>query len=130
MLADELTLALDVIVQRIYITASKENAKRFWHDDNISTPGICMLSVADRMAIMYASEMVEIGDIKSIFEELLHPYTRTLNTLPSCKKRNIHQRIHRTKRKRIKRIPIDKAVNTTIDALTSLRNASIEKSLY
>jgi ABC-type dipeptide/oligopeptide/nickel transport system ATPase component len=90
-----------------------------------------MLSVADRMAIMYASEMVEIGDIKSIFEELLHPYTRTLiDALPSYKKRNIHQRIHRTKRKRIKRIPIDKAVNTTTDALTSLRNASIEKSLY
>jgi ABC-type dipeptide/oligopeptide/nickel transport system ATPase component len=45
-----------------------------------------MLSVANRMAIMYASEMVEIDLIKSIFEELLHPYTHTLNTLPSYEK--------------------------------------------
>jgi ABC-type dipeptide/oligopeptide/nickel transport system ATPase component len=45
-----------------------------------------MLSVANRMAIMYAGEMVEIDLIKSIFEELLHPYTHTLNTLPSYEK--------------------------------------------
>ena len=34
--------------------------------------------VADRMAVMYAGQVVEMGDILSIFDEPLHPYTKAL----------------------------------------------------
>lgn len=40
-------------------------------------------NLADRVAVMYAGEIVEIADSSGIFEEPLHPYTRgLLNSLP------------------------------------------------
>lgn len=39
--------------------------------------------LADRIAVMYAGEIVELADPSSIFEDPLHPYTRgLLNSLP------------------------------------------------
>jgi len=39
--------------------------------------------LADRVAVMYAGEIVEISDSSSLFERPLHPYTRgLLNSLP------------------------------------------------
>ena len=39
--------------------------------------------LADRVAVMYAGEIVEIADSSSIFKEPLHPYSRgLLNSLP------------------------------------------------
>ena len=32
-------------------------------------------SMADRVLVMYAGEMVEYGDVKTIFEDPKHPYT-------------------------------------------------------
>lgn len=34
--------------------------------------------MADRIAVMYAGQIVEVGDRNSIFQNPLHPYTRTL----------------------------------------------------
>jgi peptide/nickel transport system ATP-binding protein len=39
--------------------------------------------VADRMAVMYAGNVVEDGSVDAIFEEQKHPYTRLLlSTIP------------------------------------------------
>lgn len=39
--------------------------------------------LADRVAVMYAGEIVELADTSSVFEEPLHPYSRgLLNSLP------------------------------------------------
>ena len=39
--------------------------------------------VADRVAVMYAGEVVEAGDVREVFENPKHPYTKALlETLP------------------------------------------------
>jgi oligopeptide/dipeptide ABC transporter ATP-binding protein len=43
---------------------------------------------ADRIAVMYAGKLVEVGDTKSMFENALHPYTEALlHSVPNLKKR-------------------------------------------
>jgi peptide/nickel transport system ATP-binding protein len=79
LLADEPTSALDVVVQRAILQLLKRMQKDFGMTIILVSHDIHMLGVVvDRMAIMYAGEIVEIGDVKSIFEEPLHPYTRAL----------------------------------------------------
>ena len=40
--------------------------------------------MADRVAVMYAGEIVEIADVNELFANPLHPYTRSLlNSIPS-----------------------------------------------
>jgi ABC-type dipeptide/oligopeptide/nickel transport system ATPase component len=34
--------------------------------------------VADRVAVMYAGKMVEVGDVRQIFKDPQHEYTRSL----------------------------------------------------
>jgi oligopeptide/dipeptide ABC transporter ATP-binding protein len=43
--------------------------------------------MADRIGVMYAGELVEMGDVFSIFDNPLHPYTRLLmEALPRIRK--------------------------------------------
>ena len=42
-----------------------------------------MASIADKVAVMYAGEIVEYGTVEEIFYEPKHPYTRSLlSSLP------------------------------------------------
>jgi len=44
--------------------------------------------IADRIAVMYAGKIVEIGDVFQIFERPYHPYTRLLmGSLPRMNKK-------------------------------------------
>src|SRR5699024_7852508 len=39
--------------------------------------------MADRVAVMYAGQIVEVADVNRLFENPLHPYTRSLlNSMP------------------------------------------------
>ena len=41
--------------------------------------------MADRVAVMYAGQIVEIADVYTLFENPLHPYTRSLlNSVPNA----------------------------------------------
>ena len=41
--------------------------------------------MADRVAVMYAGQIVEIADVNTLFENPLHPYTRSLlNSVPNA----------------------------------------------
>ena len=41
--------------------------------------------MADRVAVMYAGQIVEIADVHTLFENPLHPYTRSLlNSIPNA----------------------------------------------
>jgi oligopeptide/dipeptide ABC transporter ATP-binding protein len=88
-LADEPTSALDVVVQRqVMDTLANVQARigaaviLVGHDMGV------MAQFVDRLAVMYAGRLFEIGPIEQMFEEPLHPYTQLLiATLPSLEER-------------------------------------------
>ena len=58
-------------------------------------------SMVDRIAVMYAGQFVEVGDVLDVYEHPKHPYTRALlDAIPS-----LHDDI--TTRRSIKGNPID-----------------------
>ena len=88
-IADEPTSALDVVVQRI-VAQTLLDVKRtlgvsmilIGHDMGL------MAQLVDRIAVMYAGNIVEIAPVKAIFAEPLHPYTQLLlASIPSVKER-------------------------------------------
>jgi peptide/nickel transport system ATP-binding protein len=89
-IADEPTSALDVVVQRqVMDTLDAVQAQLgaavilVGHDMGL------MAQFVDRIAVMYAGRLVEIGPVEQIFEESLHPYSRLLiATLPSLEVRS------------------------------------------
>lgn len=88
-IADEPTSALDVISQRAVIEALIDERRRI--GSSIILVGHDMAvqaQVADRIAIMYAGRLLEIGKARSIFAEPLHPYTqRLIASIPSVRVR-------------------------------------------
>lgn len=86
-LLDEPTTALDVITQWYIMDLLKQI-----HDDLgitmiFLTHDISVISgIIDRIAVMYAGEVVEYGDVETVFEEPSHPYTKgLLNAIPTLK---------------------------------------------
>ena len=88
-IADEPTSALDVIVQRIVAQTILDIRERL----NVSMIIIghdmgLMAQLVDRLAIMYAGNMVEIAPVENAFAEPLHPYTQLLiESIPSITER-------------------------------------------
>ena len=88
LLADEPTTALDVTVQLKLLDLFKRLAKEqglaillVTHDLGVAA---CL---ADRVGIMYAGRMIEIGDTDEIFYDPRHPYTwGLLGALPSAER--------------------------------------------
>lgn len=82
---DEPTTALDVVVQRSILEKIEELRKKEKFSTVFITHDISLLfEMANKIAIMYAGEMVEIGDAKKVYTQPLHPYTKGLiEALPS-----------------------------------------------
>lgn len=79
LIADEPTTALDVTVQARIIELIKELQGR--HKSAvlyISHDLSLVRRVCDRVAVMYAGRVVEVGPTEEIFANPLHPYTRGL----------------------------------------------------
>jgi peptide/nickel transport system ATP-binding protein len=85
MIMDEPTTALDVVMQKEIMQQIEELKERLGFSILFITHDLSLLvEFSDRIAVMYAGEIVEIGPAKRIFEEPLHPYTRGLmNSFPS-----------------------------------------------
>jgi oligopeptide/dipeptide ABC transporter ATP-binding protein len=76
LIADEPTTALDVTVQAQILKLLAELRARF----------AVVSQVADRIAVMYAGNLVELGSKREIFHAAAHPYTRgLLNAVPTLK---------------------------------------------
>lgn len=84
-IADEPTSALDVVVQRqVMETIDRVQAELgaavilIGHDMGL------MVQFVDRMVVMYAGKVAEMGSIRSLFTQPLHPYTQALiSSLPT-----------------------------------------------
>ncbi|WML43374.1 ABC transporter ATP-binding protein [Neobacillus sp. PS3-40] len=84
-IADEPTTALDVTIQAQIMDLLKDLQKQMKTGIILITHDLGVVAeMADRVAVMYAGEIVEFTDVKSLFKNPLHPYTRSLlNSIPS-----------------------------------------------
>jgi peptide/nickel transport system ATP-binding protein len=82
---DEPTTALDVVVQRDILTQIVELKDRLGFSILFITHDLSLLlELADRIAVMYAGQLLEIGTAAQIHEAPAHPYTKgLLNSFPS-----------------------------------------------
>ncbi len=87
--ADEATTSLDVIVEAKLVDQLREVRDTYGVSILAITHNIALVAeMADRIAVMYAGNLVELGDVMKIFDEPLHPYTKGL--LASVPTTDIH----------------------------------------
>jgi oligopeptide/dipeptide ABC transporter ATP-binding protein len=84
---DEPTTALDVVVQRDILAQIVELKDRLGFSILFITHDLSLLlELADRIAVMYAGQLLEIGTAHDIHHEPSHPYTKGLiNSFPSLR---------------------------------------------
>lgn len=89
LIADEPTTALDVTIQSQILDIIKELKSEFDTSVLVITHDFGIVAeIADRVGVMYAGKIVEIGDVYQIFENPLHPYTKLLmKSLPRITKK-------------------------------------------
>jgi oligopeptide/dipeptide ABC transporter ATP-binding protein len=88
-IADEPTSALDVVVQRVVAQTLLDVKARLGvsmvmigHDMGLQA------QMVNRVAVMYAGNLMEIGPVEAIFEKAYHPYTQLLiDSIPSIKEK-------------------------------------------
>jgi oligopeptide/dipeptide ABC transporter ATP-binding protein len=86
-IADEATTSLDVIVEAKLVDLLREIRDEFWLAILLITHNIALVAqIADRVAVMYAGKIVEIGSVEKIFDDPAHPYTQgLLQSVPSIR---------------------------------------------
>jgi peptide/nickel transport system ATP-binding protein len=87
LIADEPTTALDVTIQAQILELLAALRSKFGLTMLFISHDLAVVSqVADRVAVMYAGNLVELGPKRDIFETPAHPYTRgLLNAVPTLK---------------------------------------------
>jgi oligopeptide/dipeptide ABC transporter ATP-binding protein len=82
---DEPTTALDVVVQRDILAQIVELKETLGFSIIFITHDISLLlELADRIAVMYAGKLIEVGTAAEMQHEPAHPYTKgLLNSFPS-----------------------------------------------
>ena len=86
-IADEPTTALDVIVQDRILRELKDVQERLKMSIIYITHDMAVVAeVTDRIGVMYAGRLVEIGDTTDVFRSPMHPYTAALmSSFPSVR---------------------------------------------
>ena len=88
-IADEPTTALDVTIQgqilyEVQKLCRETATSLIWITHDLTV----IAGLADRICVMYAGRIVESGDVDSVLDRSLHPYTRGLiGSVPSHSKR-------------------------------------------
>lgn len=88
LIADEPTTALDVTIQLQILDLIKNLKSEIGAGIILITHDLGVVAeMADRVAVMYAGEIVEIADIRTLLSAPKHPYTRSLlQSVPSLDK--------------------------------------------
>ncbi|WP_243291553.1 ABC transporter ATP-binding protein [Bacillus sp. FJAT-47783] len=89
LIADEPTTALDVTIQEQILSLMKDLNEKTKTSIILITHDLGVVAeVCDRVLVMYAGEIVEQGDVQTIFREPKHPYTKgLLKSIPNINKR-------------------------------------------
>lgn len=84
LIADEPTSALDVTIQAQILNLIKDLVSKFRTSVLFITHDLGVVAeYSDKVVIMYAGNVVEIGDVYTIFRNPIHPYTKgLLNAVP------------------------------------------------
>jgi len=90
LICDEPTTALDVTIQAQILKLIKDLQKEFKYTIVFITHDLGVVAnVADRVAVMYGGQIVELGTCEEIFYDPRHPYTwALLSSLPQLAQRN------------------------------------------
>lgn len=90
LIADEPTTALDVTIQAQILNLLKNVQKTFNTAIILITHDLGVVAgMADKIAVMYAGEIVEFGTVDEIFKNPQHPYTYALlNAIPRLDTKN------------------------------------------
>ncbi len=90
LICDEPTTALDVTIQAQILKLIKDLQKEFNYTIVFITHDLGVVAnVADRVAVLYAGQIIELGTCEEIFYEPKHPYTwALLSSLPQLAERN------------------------------------------
>jgi len=76
LIADEPSTALDVTIQAQILDLMRDLQKEFGMSIMIITHDLGVVAeLADHVAVMYASKVVEYGTVKELFSHPMHPYT-------------------------------------------------------
>jgi oligopeptide/dipeptide ABC transporter ATP-binding protein len=87
LIADEPTTALDVTIQAQILELLSELRQKFGLAMLFISHDLAVVSqVSDRIAVMYAGALVEMGPASAVFHTPAHPYTRgLLNSVPTLR---------------------------------------------
>lgn len=90
LICDEPTTALDVTIQAQILKLIKDLQKEFNYTIVFITHDLGVVAnIADRVAVLYAGQIVELGTVEDVFYEPAHPYTwALLSSLPQIAQRN------------------------------------------
>ena len=90
LICDEPTTALDVTIQAQILRLLKSLQKEFGFTIVFITHDLGVVAnIADRVAVMYAGQIVELGTVEEVFYDPRHPYTwALLSSLPQLAQRN------------------------------------------
>lgn len=90
-IGDEPTTALDVMVQAQILNLLEKLRKEFNMGFILITHDLSILGEScDKIAVMYAGKIVEIGTIEDIFKKTSHPYTKKLiGCFPNIEKEKV-----------------------------------------
>lgn len=90
LICDEPTTALDVTIQAQILRLLKDLQKEFNYTIVFITHDLGVVAnIADRVAVLYAGQIVELGTVDEVFYDPRHPYTwALLSSLPQLAERN------------------------------------------
>ena len=90
LICDEPTTALDVTIQAQILKRIKDLQKEFGFTAVFITHDLGVVAnIADRVAVLYAGQIVELGTVEEVFYDPRHPYTwALLSSLPQLAERN------------------------------------------
>lgn len=90
LICDEPTTALDVTIQAQILKLIKDLQKEFNYTIVFITHDLGVVAnIADRVAVLYAGQVIELGTVEDVFYDPRHPYTwALLSSLPQLAEKN------------------------------------------
>lgn len=90
LICDEPTTALDVTIQAQILKLIKDLQKEFNYTIVFITHDLGVVAnIADRVAVLYAGQIIELGTVEEVFYDPRHPYTwALLSSLPQLAEKN------------------------------------------